>query len=270
MSGADAPPKASIKIPRDDHGQVQRASDSLASDLHHHLKSVDDHGNYQMAKGRKTGEPGFPAQYFPDDEQADTRIAIKQKLLAGRERPLGDAMLTDEDIKWYMNKENVRKRIVFDAWYSKLFDTRDINKLRLAQQIHPDYYKIREEEIDRQAAVQKKLALIKLRGIHDLDDLKFLFAIKTGGVILREQPLYKLDEPMPGLNTPPFFKKGLWNPSKWVTGHESDYIPESGIGLGVTGVWTAKPDTSNKIGETGYFSGPTFGADGAATGPPFS
>lgn len=263
-TGADAPPKASVKIPKDDHGQVQGRADSMASDLHAHYRSVDDKGNYQMARGRMDRRQGFPAQYFPDDEQADTRIAIKKKLLATPARPLGDAMLTDEDIKWYMGKENIRKRILFDAWYSKLFDTTDINKLRLAQQIYPDYFKIREEEIDRQAAIQKKLALIKLRGVRDLDDLQFIYALQNGEVHLRNSPLYELDRPM--VVDGRTFRRGLWNPSKWVRGDEADRVPAF-MGLGVwdtPGQWVG----ANVPDAAGFMQGQGFDGPSTETPPP--
>ena len=202
-----------------DRKSLQSRADSLQAELRSLQHALADTGNYQTTRGDGTDPKDgaeFPAQYFPDDSKADSRVATKAKLLAGGARPLGDAQLTEEDIKWYQGKEAIKERIRFDDWYSTLFDTDDINKRRLAQEIYPDYWKMREEEIDRQAAIQKKIAMLKLRGPVDLDDLKFVYALQSGEIKLRPVPLYDLDRPETGAERAKRFDKGLFNPTKGI------------------------------------------------------
>lgn len=217
-----------------DKRSLQSKADSLAKELESLKHALSDVGNYQTSRGRdQDARAGaeFPAQYFPDSTEDDDRIATKAKLLAAPLRPLGDAQLTDADIKWYQDKEAIKKRIRFDEWYSTLFDTDDINKRRLAQEIYPDYWKMREEEIDRQAAIQKKLAMLKLRGPMDLDDLKFVYALQSGEIELRPVPLYDLDKPLTDNLREEKFKRGLFNPSRAVDMGSFNHPKTLGRGL---------------------------------------
>ncbi len=209
--------KMSKSVRPPDKQSLQSKADSLAKELESLKHALSDVGNYQTSRGQNQDSrlgAEFPAQYFPDSTPDDDRVATKAKLLRAPDRPLGDAQLTDADIKWYQDKEAIKKRIKFDEWYSTLFDTDDINKRRLAQEIYPDYWKMREDEIDRQAAIQKKLAMLKLRGPMDLDDLKFVYALQSGEVDLRPVPLYDLDKPLSASVRAERFTKGLFNPSK--------------------------------------------------------
>lgn len=227
MSGV----KRSVSIPADDDGRVQARATRTTAEIRKDERTVSDRGNMVMPRGRNAGvnEAEFPAQYFPDSEKEDTRIALKKKLLAGA-RPLGDAQLTDRDIEWYQKKEEVKQRIVFDQWWSKLFDTTDINKLRLAQEMYPEYYQMREQEIDRQSAIQKKLAMIKLRGPADLSDITFIYALQNGEVNLRAVPLYNLDKA--DVNTNVRYQKGIFHPTRWIKAKQSFNIPQY-LGRGI-------------------------------------
>jgi hypothetical protein len=231
-----------------DKKSLQNKADSLAKELESLKHALSDVGNYQTSRGQgqdsRVGAE-FPAQYFPDTTPDDDRVATKAKLLRAPDRPLGDAQLTDADIKWYQDKEAIKKRIKFDEWYSTLFDTDDINKRRLAQEIYPDYWKMREEEIDRQAAIQKKLAMLKLRGPMDLDDLKFVYALQSGEVDLRPVPLYDLDKPLSATDRESKFKKGLFNPSAPV--NMGDVFRPGTLGRGMFGAGGSIPTVPGQV-----------------------
>lgn len=227
-----------------DKSSLQAKANSLQKEIASLQHALADTGNYQTARGRgqdPTQGAEFPAQYFPDTTKEDSRVATKAKLLAAPDRPLGDANLTEEDIKWYQNKEAIKERIKFDEWYSSLFDTDDINKRRLAQEIYPDYWKMREEEIDRQAAIQKKIAMLKLRGPINLEDLQFVYALQSGEIQLRPVPLYDLDQPMNQTQRNDKFIKGLFNPTRAVD--MGDVKGPESLGRGLF-------DRSGKIKET--------------------
>ncbi|MBS0654649.1 MAG: hypothetical protein JSR46_02630 [Verrucomicrobia bacterium] len=204
---------STTRIPRNPKGKLEQEAHSLKKDVDEKRLAVSDRTTWQTGQGRGVdAQNEFPAQYFPDQQEEDERIQMKMRLLQGRDRPLGDAMLTDQDVAYFMKKEETKQHILFDEWFSRLFDTKDINKRRLAQELYPEYYQKREEEIDRQAAIQKKIAMIKLRGIKDLDDLKFVYALQSGDIVLRKVPLYNLDAPQEDSSAR--FKKGLFNPAR--------------------------------------------------------
>lgn len=171
--------------------------------------------------GREGDVAQFPAKYVPVDHDADTRMQMKKELIASQ--ALGQGFITDEDMKYLLNKRKIQDRVIFDAWYSKLWDTKDINKLRLAQQIYPDYFKDREGEINREAELQKKIAMIKLRGPADLDDLKLIFQLSQGQEQLRNVPLWRLDEPPE--DTASQYRRGIFNPARFLGDLAGNYVP---------------------------------------------
>lgn len=225
------PAKKSVSIPKDDPGTLQGRAHQTAEDIRQHQRAVSDRGTYSMPRGRARTdgelEAEFPAQYFPDHEKEDQRVALKAKLLADGKRPLGDAMMTDADLRWYQQKEEVKQQIIFDEWFSKLYDTTDPNKLRLAQELYPEYYQMREREIKRQAAIQEKVALIKLRGVADKDDLEFIFALQSGNIKLRAKPLYDLDniDDLRQAAQQSKYLRGIFNPVKYSKGADSTSVP---------------------------------------------
>lgn len=215
----------SVRIAVPSKSKLEGEAKSLQTDLRDKTHLVSDAGTYQTSRGRASGANNeFPAQYFPDTSEEDARIRMKSELMEN-ERPLGDAMLTDRDIDYFLEKERTKELIAFDDWYSRLFDTKDINQRRLAQEIHPEYWQKREAEIERQAQIQTKMALIKLRGPKDLDDFKFLYAIQTGDVVLRSTPIYNLDTPE--AHPDKKFKKGMFNPFRQADIQEASRVPAS-------------------------------------------
>jgi hypothetical protein len=214
------------RVPKNPKGKLEKEAHALSERIADTQYNLSDRGNYQTGRGRDETTNEFPAQYFPDQHEEDQRIDMKAKLLQGPDRPLGDAMLTDKDIDYFIKKEETKKRIAFDEWYSHLFDTKDINKRRLAQQMYPEYWQMREREIDRQAAIQKKIALLKLRGPQDKSDLEFIYALQNGEMDFRPVPLYQLDTPQ--TDTAARFKKGLFNPTRYTDIQQGYVVPQTG------------------------------------------
>lgn len=215
-------------IPKNPAGKIQSKAHELSKDIAEKEFALSDRGNYQTHAGYNDVAREFPAQYFPDNREEDDRIKTKLELLAAPDRPLGDAMLTDADVSYFQKKKEIQSKIAFDEWFSGLFDTKDINKRRLAQEMYPEYWSMREQEIDRQAAIQGKLAKIKMRGPADEGDLRFLYALQTGDIKLRAVPLYNLDEVPANETYKDRFQRGLFNPSREVDGTQSYKGPTLG------------------------------------------
>jgi hypothetical protein len=212
---------------REDAGAVYSRAKNMDRTITSHRNSAENRGVHLRGRAGGPQESEFPAQYLPAMDEEDDRVRIKQKLVktagGGVNSPFGQVTLSDSDLAYIKKKESLETKMLFDQWYANLFDTTDINKLRLAQEIYPDYYKIREDEIDRQAALQKKLALIKLRGPKDLDDLQFLFALISGQVKVNEKPLFKLNEPTDdALNS---YRRGWFNPRRYLVREHSQHVP---------------------------------------------
>lgn len=253
-------------IPANPKEKILREAASLTDDVDAKRFSLSDAGNLQTGQGRGLDRNEFPAQYFPDMHKEDRRMQLKAELAAGR--PLGDLNVMPEDIEYLMKKEEIKELANFDNWYSHLFNTDDINTRRLAIQLYPEYYEKRKAEIYRQADIQIKLALIKLFGIQDLDDLKLLWAMQTGEVQLRGVPLYNLDQP-DDTDIEDTFKRGLFNPAKRTSITDSAYGPAT-LGRGLFGgnvseglqAWRqsltgrAAPNANKAAGIAGFLSGP--------------
>lgn len=223
-------------------GSVQSRSNALQADLQRKHDQVESNALGWTAGG----VPQFPAKYTTTDHDADTRFQMKKELSTPGSQPLGQTFVTDEDMKYLLNKRKLEERLVFDQFYSKLFDTKDINKLRLAQQIYPDYYKDRETEINREAELQKRIAMIKLRGPADLDDIKLIYVLLNGGVELRNAPLWRLDEAAGDLVEK--YQRGLFSPIRFYKRDASSVGPAfMGQGMfGATGLAGAGNRTVNE------------------------
>lgn len=213
-------------IPKNPKGKLQEQARALKSEIDEKRSALGDRQTWQTGRGRgQADQNDFPAQYFPDQSEEDERMQTKIRLLAAPERPLGDAMMTDKDVEWFRKKEEVKQRIAFDEWFSRLFDTEDINKRRLAQELYPDFYKMREDEIHRQAAIQIALAKMKLYGVRSFEDLKLLYSLQEGDLTLRAVPLYELDTKIE--NPADKFQKGLFNPARPVNSADAYKGPKN-------------------------------------------
>lgn len=200
--------------------------------------------------GAKGDTPQFPAKYLPQQRDADTRVELK-KLLAQSGQPFGQVIATEEDMKYLLEKRKLGDRILFDTWFSRLFDTKDINKLRIAQQIHPEYFQMREEEINREAEVQKKIAKLRLRGPADLSDLQMVFALQNGQVKLRPTPLWALDVADSSTQAAQY-QRGIFNPTRFFTNASAQSVPE------FTG--TGMIDTSGRVDPLNSGIGGSYGS----------
>ena len=194
------------------HNKVERAGDEVG----YNAVTMDGAGGSKL----------FPAKYIPTDRTGDDRALLKKEVGA---LGLGQVMVTDEDLKWLQKKKSAKERYFFDQWFARLFDMNDINKLKHAQQLYPEFWKEREEELNRQAEVQKRLALIKMRGPQTMEDMILVYAIHTGKMELPDKPLWRLDEA--GKNIDNAYKAGIFSPSRFVTSIGGVNPTQTGMGF---------------------------------------
>lgn len=61
---------------------------------------------------------------------------------------------------------------------------------RMVEQMMPEYFERRQRELDKVAALQKKVADLRVYGPRSREDLVTVFALKTGALKLPAGPLY--------------------------------------------------------------------------------
>lgn len=214
MSGtAPGSGKSEPKIERPAQ-QTEKRNETLVKELEAVRGDLHDKAiRMRRREGADDKKNEFPAEYMPQDRERDTRFELKQDLLKNRGNYQATVPFGEKDLRYLQEKQKVQERIEFDNWFSQLFDTTDVNNARLAQQIYPDFYNAREEFIDRQAELQKRMAKIKLRGPRDLGDLQLIYLLQTGDIKLRDVPLWKLDESDGEKDR---YNRGLFNPMKFM------------------------------------------------------
>lgn len=227
-------------------GGLQAGANRVHSELQSHVDSINSNA-ISWTGGAGGDVPQFPAKYLPTEHDADTRVQLKQALAASPQT-FGQVIATEEDMRYLLEKRKLGDRLIFDSWFSQLWDTKDINKLRIAQQIHPEYFQMREEEINREAEVQKKIAKIRLRGPADMSDLQLIFALQNGGVQLRNKPIWNIDQADSSAQTQ--YQRGIFSPARFFTNNDAAARPTNS-GLGIIG-------SNGAVGVTGA-TNPAFG-----------
>lgn len=100
--------------------------------------------------------------------------------------PFGKMMYDDKVGRWIQEKEAAVEAANFDSYFNQNFNKNDLASRQWAQQINPDFYEAREREMNERAEFVLKLKKIELRGPSNEEDLKILYLIENGRVVLPE------------------------------------------------------------------------------------
>jgi hypothetical protein len=73
-----------------------------------------------------------------------------------------------------------------DSWFNANFNKNNLADRQFAQQIYPEFYDSREQEMIKRAKEAVKLKMIQLRGPQSKEDMYKLWLINTGRVQLPE------------------------------------------------------------------------------------
>lgn len=106
----------------------------------------------------------------------------------------GMAVAPEEFYAYLERKKDAQLYADYQAWAIKQMNTQTPEAQAYWKNILSWVSKRREEILDEQADVQKKLARIRIHGIQNEEDLQFLFALRQGLITLSNSPLYALDE----------------------------------------------------------------------------
>lgn len=146
---------------------------------------VDDTADVQLAK-----QPVAQGRSREDD-----RILVKKTLAQGS--PLGDVTVTDKDYDWIASKQDEYEKARFEAWIVKNLDKKD--KPYLYNSLKKNFAEIihrREQTIDEQAEIQKRLAKMRFKAVEEWtkEDFMLVYLIAQGKIFISDRPLYELDQ----------------------------------------------------------------------------
>lgn len=195
---------------------------------------IDEYSNRGLAvvptaDEKAPSDSGFPAPYFVGSKAQQTRIDTMDAVaseVGGRN--LGDKVrtmrpITDDDVQSYLYEKKANFRYDFDGWFSEHFDWNDPNKLHLMQKLHPGFFAERAQEIQRQAAIQQKFAMMKLYGPQDIRDYMFLYGVSRGDIEIPTGELWKgrtyTDDQFKSQ-----YRKGMFAVTKLFNGSATDTI----------------------------------------------
>lgn len=192
------------------NSQLEAAQDKPAGKILPLLGDTEAPGR----RGTRAGSSavGVPGYYHTQDQAADTLMAYRMGA-AGIPQAGAGAIgaaeaqtpdygtdypalknfkvdLTPADIAFFERRRAEQQQIEFDDFFAETIDLSDPGQARWAQQMYPEFWARREKFIDDKINVEARASKIRLRGIKDKEDLKFLFAVRKGYVTLPTQPAY--------------------------------------------------------------------------------
>lgn len=138
--------------------------------------------------------------------------------------PFGQIQATDADFQWLQHKRDQEALANLDAWVGQNFHTGDVTTRKWLQEIHPEYYEVREKEIMDRAKFALRVKFLLLRGPKNEKDLILLWGLQTGQIELDRD----WDKIGPSQTDTQFkiaqeqkrFKKGLFSPLRYKTDGE--------------------------------------------------
>jgi hypothetical protein len=202
--------------------------------------------NYQSAGiGTDTATIAqFPAKYYKKDK-LDDEFYIRQKLVelnkAGK--GLGQPVLDERAFDWLEKKRKEVEWHEFEDWAIRTFVSQtgkayDPVRYSGLLRILPGIREKREEWIDTQAELQKRLAKLRLKKFEELtqEDLIFIYAILKGDIVIHKSPVYS-PEDITTAEDEARVGRGLLNPMRWAAYPEQPKVPKEVLDVlsGVTG-----------------------------------
>lgn len=151
----------------------------------------------------------FPAKltaYDPQDNIMDMKVNAPAEF--------GVKMLETKDLEWLQRKVQNTQYKEFIDWIETYYDMRDPAIQRIVEEIIPDYYTRREEQIDEVADISSKVAKLRLRGPRSIEDLQIVYAIKNGTLPLPTGPIHDWKSWKTNV-TVDDFNYGLFNPKRY-------------------------------------------------------
>lgn len=191
----------------------------LANSLDTQVKNVAGYDRSVDFKdtSKRTDHPGHYDATSADDEVRLAKVAA----VAGKDSgasPFGVVQASDRDFEWLREKKKAQEAIAFDQWFSGLFDTKDPAVLQLTASIYPEFYQRKEQQIEMEMELLKRLKMLRVRGVRSQQDLQLLWAIQTGRLRIPDldKKLNSVFEPVGGIDKDDGYQRGLFNFKKQI------------------------------------------------------
>jgi len=127
----------------------------------------------------------FPRGGLSADSSQDEMMRMKMEFAKNNaQSPFGDVYASDSDFKWLQKKRETEAAANFDAWESENFHTDDVVTRKWLQDVDPDFYKVREQEMTDKAKLALQINLILLHGPKTMKDLILIWGLQTGRIVL--------------------------------------------------------------------------------------
>lgn len=171
------------------------ANESSANRLQMFLNtySINNDNLYNIPDKTGSIQSQYPVRMLggqPDDTKWATRKALvnAQGVVPG----IGMA-IAGPDYDDYANRKRIEVTgAEFKAWLTNNVDLSTPEKQEYYFNMFPFLRDDRLAEVDRQAALQKKMAEINIRGVHSEDDFFFVYALQQGYITVSDVPLQNL------------------------------------------------------------------------------
>ena len=119
---------------------------------------------------------------------ADQRMKDKMQMMDPKtgQSPFGLVTASDADFRLIEQKRRVAEEANFDRWIGEKYHKGDVVKRKWLQDVVPEYYDAREQDIDERAEFAKTVAKLKLRGPRTTDEMILLYGLMEGKIPLED------------------------------------------------------------------------------------
>lgn len=170
------------------------ASRSTTKDANVVGKARKQYENNFFDPGVQIQDDTFPAQYYarPESERA---IGLKQDYI----RHLNDWHpglnarydVTQQEIDALVRRYNEVDLLNFEKHISSWFNVQDPTHQRLINELYPQYFERRLDQIEANLEVQRRIAHLRLLGPRNADDLRFAYFLETGVIEKPQRPVFE-------------------------------------------------------------------------------
>lgn len=209
--------------------------------------------------------PGMAEQFPADFSQYDKRDAIQKLKLQMQDAeqpgitPMGMLKATDADWAWLEKKRRKAELVQLHKWFSKWYDRAAPEQKRMAHELYPEFYAMREKVLKRNVKLAGQIASIKLHGPRSKRDLMLKYAVDSG--YIAADPLENILHPeraadqIEAENRRKRYVRGLLNPRARSRGTADERTRNAST---LTGYdmrkYAGRPDLAGtgKAGDTGF------------------
>lgn len=155
-----------------------------------YLRMANDKPEY--TPGPEEGRNLFPVKPF-NVNAYDPIFARKEEFAKGNNG--WSVPLTQKDIEYYSIKQAELDTLDKDEWIARQYNLDSIEGRNELARVCPEYFERRASLIMHKIGLEKRVALINLRGIQSKEDLDLMYNINAGNITLNEAPVWQPGDP---------------------------------------------------------------------------